>query len=558
MKTSVKQEDRVKKNLGAAKNLPSRYNHTRVPSNSADRTFFSQEKLRLSTTKTYDGVRRTKRIRFRAAVSPFAFRFHRIPGHTYPTPTPVIVSEVHVTHRDISTGSFPFGIRKSNGVMELSSRFIVRRLLPISGILLGMLVLAMGPVSATETQNDHALGQQYIQFLGALSDEQVKQYAVPEDAVLIRLPRRFAAAQARSFRDYYMLVRNIGALEKAALDDAVDGRWDDGDQFRAALVAEGNRTPEEIALYEAQLDRIVKDITRRLENTTPSEPGSEPIKTQVIFQYLHRRVLTSGYDINCTDPAEVLQTGKFNCVSATVLFNTVGERLGLQVCGLEMPGHALSRVKFDTLKEPAFIDLETTCPNWFSLQSESARRAATQEKIASSMNSPSPLPLPSVVNSEQPAANAEEVAQLTDLSKQLREVTPVQLIATVYYNQGVDYLNAKQYARAAAVNLKALHLDVQSDTAWGNLMATINNWAIDCATVKKPRFDLAATLLDYGVAMDETYEKFRINQRHVYFHWIRSLALEGRYDDAMLVFHHADKRLPNDPSLKGLVDSMRK
>lgn len=402
---------------------------------------------------------------------------------------------------------------------------------------------------------DVSLGVDHIVFLGSLTEEQADEVRKTEDRCLIRLNRRLLAGPGRSPRDYYMLAKRIDPLEGKMLADAFDGEWNTCDQFHAALVAGAGHNPQVVARYEARLDTIVKEIEKTFEKSRQANEEGAVYLTKTIFHYLHENVFTAQYDINCTDPAEVLETGRYNCVSATLLFNAVAERFGLDVCGLEMPGHALSRVKYPVDGGIASMDLETTAPNWFALKDSAARRAATLEKIASpaavdgSLNTSMRTPTASA----RPADTVEEVGHLSDISRKLREITPVQLIATIYYNQGVDFLKDKNYPEAAAANIKALYLDPESDTAWGNLMATINNWAIHYAEAS--RFDLASQLLDHGVALDETYEKFRINQHHIFCHWVNLLAKEGRYDDAMIVYRHAAERLPNDQDLKAIVEA---
>jgi len=113
------------------------------------------------------------------------------------------------------------------------------------------------------------------------------------------------------------------------------------------------------------------------------------------------------------------------------------------------------------------------------------------------------------------------------------------------------------YAEAVAANVKALHLDPNSETAWGNLLAAINNWAIEMTTSAK-RYDLAAILLDQGMFLDKNYEKFHANQLHTYYNWIRDLALEGRTADAQTVYSIADQRMPNDPDLAYLMQAVQK
>ena len=90
---------------------------------------------------------------------------------------------------------------------------------------------------------------------------------------------------------------------------------------------------------EARLDALLVE----LRDTVPVA-GTPQEQAQAIFEFMHRRILIAGYSRNCTDLATTLEHGRFNCVSATVLFNCLAERFDLRVCGLETPGHALSRL----------------------------------------------------------------------------------------------------------------------------------------------------------------------------------------------------------------------
>ncbi|MGL4594131.1 MAG: hypothetical protein ACRCUY_05325 [Thermoguttaceae bacterium] len=423
------------------------------------------------------------------------------------------------------------------------------------------------------------LRQDILRFVGPVTDDDVKKATIPDDCILVQLPIASKSHLNNSGnKKYGMLVRRLDVTEKALLEDALDGKWDQFNLFSAALVAEGVRDHGDFQNYEEKINSVLSTAQRAMQTHPIEERQNQAILTQELFESLHRNLLTKPYNINCTHLSDVLKTGHFNCVSATVLFNVLGEKMGLDVCALEMPGHALSRVKFGQNS----MDLETTCPNWFSLQTEIARREATMSRIASApqpMTQPA-MPLPATTQSVaspsnqggqtinasqnsinekgvQSATTADSIAELSHISKKLREISPVQLIATIYYNQGVDLLEEKRYAEAASANIKALLLDPASETARGNLLATINNWAIELTTASK-RYDLAATLLDQGVGLDPTYDKFRANQLHVYYHWIRELALEGRVEDAKTVFLIADQRLPGDSNLKNLMEAIDK
>jgi hypothetical protein len=387
----------------------------------------------------------------------------------------------------------------------------------------------------TTSSTADILRQDVIQFAGNGNNAGNK----PENSYVIRLNRK-AANKA----NYGMVIRSVDATEQAMLDDAADGKWDNFNLFTAAMVAEGVRDTDKVSAYEAKMTQVIGQVNAKLQLEGSSVATGK--LTRELFESLHREILTQPYDINCTEISRVFETGHFNCVSATVLFNILANRAGLDVCALEMPGHALSRIKFGTES----MNVETTCPNWFELQSEIARKNATMLRVA---------PAPAVASNAngQSAVSATDAEKLNDASKKLREITPVQLIATIYYNKGVDFHAEKRYAEAAAANVKALQLDPNSETAWGNLMAAINNWAIEIVSDTK-RYDLAAMLLDQGVYLDPTYEKFQANQLHVFYHWIYDLAREGRVADAKTVYALAAQRLPGNADLQNLMQAIDK
>ncbi|MCL2742275.1 MAG: tetratricopeptide repeat protein [Planctomycetaceae bacterium] len=377
------------------------------------------------------------------------------------------------------------------------------------------------------------LKQDVVRFAGPMTAEDAAKPNNSDNTYVVRIN-----AKSNKGTGYGFAIGNVDIAERALLDDAADGKWDNYSLFRSALIAEGVRDLNQIQKYENRINSALSSVAANLQNEGKSDAASV---TKELFNALHRELLTKPYNIDCTTLSQVFETGHFNCVSATVLFNVLSEKAGLDVCALEMPGHALSRVKYDGQS----MNLETTAPNWFSLQNEEARKQATLYRVAR----------PVMADGNPEVANA--AVQNVDIAKTVREITPVQLIATIYYNKGVDYLNKKMYAEAIAANVKALHLDPNSETAWGNLLAAINNWAIEMTTDSK-RYDLAATLLEQGVYLDKNYEKFNANQLHTYYNWMRDLALEGRTADAQTVYNIADQRLPNNADLAYLMQAILK
>ncbi|NLE39439.1 MAG: hypothetical protein GX621_15565, partial [Pirellulaceae bacterium] len=126
-----------------------------------------------------------------------------------------------------------------------------------------------------------------------------------------------------------------------------------------------------------------------------------------------------------------------------------------------------------------------------------------------------------------------------------REVSGVGLVATIYYNRGVDLLLQKDYPRAVEANVKTLWLDPSSETARGNLLATVNNWAISEGSAG--RYGVAAGLLRTGLAVDSSFRAFHVNFVHVHRQWTESLCREGRFEQSCAVLRSARRDLPSEP-----------
>jgi tetratricopeptide (TPR) repeat protein len=143
------------------------------------------------------------------------------------------------------------------------------------------------------------------------------------------------------------------------------------------------------------------------------------------------------------------------------------------------------------------------------------------------------------------ASPQKTIGQKPDKDKaKLREISPIELTAMIYYNRGIDFLAEKRFADAAAANAKAMRLDPQSSTARGNFLATINNWAIDLGNAGD--YARAVDLLRRGLACDPHYEAFTLNFAHVHHQWSQELCKEGKYAEALEVLNRAASEMPEN------------
>ena len=151
----------------------------------------------------------------------------------------------------------------------------------------------------------------------------------------------------------------------------------------------------------------------------------------------------------------------------------------MNAVALELPGHTFSRLELPH----ETLDIETTCAQWFS-----------------TLLAPAAGAMPQVPG-----------------TRQSRRLSDVELVATVYYNRGVDLLAERRFADAVAANAKALRLDPNNATAKGNYLATINNWAIEMATAGQ--YAQAAKLFRLGMAAHPDFDAFRANYARLLRQW---------------------------------------
>ncbi len=306
-----------------------------------------------------------------------------------------------------------------------------------------------------------------------------------------------------------------GELERPIFALADQDRLDASRLLRAALVASGAgdvarlyRYESKFAVWARQLEPLVK--ANRLAPADAND--SERARGQAVFEFMHREILRGEYDINCSDLTETLDTGRYNCVSSTILFHCLAHRVGIVADGVAYPGHVRSVIATET----GPLDVETTCATWFDIMDDPKERNNA---------------LAAMVGGVPSAANLVR-----------RMVGPAELVGLVYYNRGVDLIERKQYAQAVAVNVKALRLDPENITAEGNLLAAINNWALDRAEQKD--FRGALELLEQGRRLEPAHETFTTNYVILHEQWVDALCRRGRFDEALALLERARVKQP--------------
>ncbi|MBQ1456664.1 MAG: tetratricopeptide repeat protein [Thermoguttaceae bacterium] len=390
-----------------------------------------------------------------------------------------------------------------------------------------------------------------LTFLGIMNIRQLRGAACPKASTLVPIPAAEVADTAPEVdpagvggedRWFVCRLNNLPAAERFLLDDARNGRWDDLSFLEAVLIAEG--TPPD--LRRASLAAFSSALAQLREEIAPVD--DEMLRVRTVFEFLRRRLLTGHYEQNHSSVAATLATGQYNCVSATVLFNALASEVGLNVRGVETTGHAKSRV----ILSDGTLDIETTCTDWELLPD-------------------SPVPFPPAIDTEsldvhlsrpvssgdtaQTAAETTIVPDQGDLSggaaaarrraAASRGVSPVEFVATIYFNRGVDFYHQRRFGPALSAYLKASVLDPENQTVLGNLKATLNNLAIELA--KRRDYREAIHLTEQCLVLDPGFEQFRVNLPLYYRHWAADLRREGKETEAREADSEAERLLGKYP-----------
>jgi tetratricopeptide (TPR) repeat protein len=213
-------------------------------------------------------------------------------------------------------------------------------------------------------------------------------------------------------------------------------------------------------------------------------------RAALIHHVLHQRLLRSGYDANATNLITTLQTGVYNCASATLLFVSLAEQYDVPVQAIELPGHVRAIIDCGDQR----YEIEVTCPVW----SQAYRAVRTASNLTN---------------------QATGTADSFDAGW---PVSPLGLVASIYYNRGIDAFNDRRFAEALLINRRALLLDPDNAMVRANLLATVNNWGL--ALCDGGHYAEAEKLLIEGQQFAPQHEAFQHNAIHVEQIWNRMQA----------------------------------
>jgi tetratricopeptide (TPR) repeat protein len=245
-------------------------------------------------------------------------------------------------------------------------------------------------------------------------------------------------------------------LDIRLLADAADGELDEHDFISAGLIAGGVTDGRELARWMSIYGELRLAALASLKGSSLNE------RLAAMKSALHERILVGRYMASASDLRTTIARGDYNCLTALAihwdLCNHVG--LSLEICS--QPGHV-------NLRLVEGIEIE---PSAGRRLADSASRACES-----------------------------------------RRLTPIELLGKFYYNRGVDKLRDGRFAEGLALLETSLQLDPADRDARENLLAGLNNWAVEHC--RQRRYDLAAPLIERGLSMEPAFAPLVANERLV-------------------------------------------
>jgi tetratricopeptide (TPR) repeat protein len=272
--------------------------------------------------------------------------------------------------------------------------------------------------------------------------------------LLARLPKLAAATSPKAPHDAH---RSLPADVVRLLD-----RTDRGEVLKnrelidAFLIASGVFDRAGRNAYAGRLDEIAAAArAATISAKTAVERGD------ALLKFLHKGPMKGGYEAQQTRLSVLLDTGKFNCVSATALYQIVAKRLGLSVQALSIPstveGHAMSMFVEGNRR----IDVETTNPDGFGFQSKIKESGAA------------------VIGVQLDPASGHDVSD--------------QGLASLVAQNLASGDNKHDHRAAIQAALIGLALDPAENAQANNFVAAVNNWAMHLGKTHKHEEALAVT-----------------------------------------------------------------
>jgi tetratricopeptide (TPR) repeat protein len=278
----------------------------------------------------------------------------------------------------------------------------------------------------------------------------------------------------------------------------------DRELIDAFLIASGVFDREGRDRYARRLDELTAAARRAIASLkTPSE------RSDALLKFLHNGPMKGGYDAEQTRLSVLLDTGKFNCVSATALFQIVARRLQLNSQAVSIPGGVLAGHAMSNFRDgDRRIDVETTNPEGFDFQNKVKESGAT------------------VIGVQLDPALGHDVSE-------------VGLASLIAQNLASGGGKRKDHLAAIQAALVGLALDPFENAKANNFLAAVNDRAMQLGDAKK--YEEALAVMQFGLELLPSDDKLTNNAGLLWNQYATFQARASRAADAVAIVRRAVK-----------------
>jgi tetratricopeptide (TPR) repeat protein len=320
-------------------------------------------------------------------------------------------------------------------------------------------------------------------------------------------------------------------LEQELFKDAEDKTLDHFTLMEAAFIVSGvpdrQALEQQVELFEYMVEKLAKGLD--------SEAGDYE-RAKTVFTILHK-VLFKKYDLYAVDMPSVFARGDYNCVSATIVFNALLNRLGIRTAVVLVPSHAYSMVH----TEQGAIEVETTSPKGF----DPARTMDEYRKLLKQYN------LAGGAYDVQGDKRTLDTALVKEVQGEKTIVDNVTLVAIIYSNLAAARIRDNDSRSALALFMRASALASDNEYFRSNRDALLNNLVVDL--IEKGQYPMAIGVAHRSRELPGLSEQFhtRILKWLVYAYSRYSVDLQAsqQFSGAVTVLKNGLIDVPGDSTL---------
>ena len=300
----------------------------------------------------------------------------------------------------------------------------------------------------------------------------------------------------------------VTSLEEDFFRDLDDNTLDRYTLADAFLIASGIITEPDFSRYREKLDRVRAQA--RAEVPKIDDPYEN---ARTLLQWMHEKALTS-YRANATLATDILDFGRFDCLTASILYALLAQDAGLRVDGVIVPDHA-----FCVLRDPrSDKDIETTVRYGFD---------------------------PGTKEIQQLEKTARYIYIPPREYRQRETVSLRRLIACLYSNRISILQHGKGLARRdLAKYKKGYYLDPDSTLLKENIAASFNNLAIE--SLRHGNLADARSYIDQGYRFSPSSDVCPRLEVQFYNTRAERESRGGRYDLAIAALQEGRTRFPDE------------